>query len=145
MILLGLWSSECDTVQSYRWLSFLSWQWMRLSALVTAACSGPVVPVPDGGCFWSCWWNKNWQGCESTRKDLTLVPLCPPQILHNPTWDRSGVSAVRKWRLTAWVVTWVLVGDYGHFGRTNRNSLRIVTLDEYRVKLSRTFLQRTPF
>jgi hypothetical protein len=29
------------------------------------------------------------------------VPLCPPQISHGLTWDRTRVSAVRVWRLTA--------------------------------------------
>jgi hypothetical protein len=36
------------------------------------------------------------------------VPLCPPQILHALTWDRTLVSAAKGW-LTAWVMIWPFV------------------------------------
>jgi hypothetical protein len=32
------------------------------------------------------------------------VPLCPPQILHGPTRDRTRASVVRGRRLTAWAM-----------------------------------------
>jgi hypothetical protein len=32
------------------------------------------------------------------------VPLCPPQIPHGLTWDRTRFSAVRGRRLTAWAM-----------------------------------------
>jgi hypothetical protein len=32
------------------------------------------------------------------------VPLCPPQIPHDLTWDRTRAAAVGSQRLTAWAV-----------------------------------------
>jgi hypothetical protein len=32
------------------------------------------------------------------------VPLCPPQIPHDLTWDRSRAAAVGNQRLTAWAM-----------------------------------------
>jgi hypothetical protein len=32
------------------------------------------------------------------------VPLCPPQIPHGLTWDRTRASAVEGRRLTAWAM-----------------------------------------
>jgi hypothetical protein len=40
------------------------------------------------------WWNKNWQGNQSTRCKPVPVPLFPPQIPNDLTWDRSRSAAV---------------------------------------------------
>jgi hypothetical protein len=37
---------------------------------------------------------------QSTRKVPALVPLRPPQILHDMTWDREPVDAVENRELT---------------------------------------------
>lgn len=58
------------------------------------------------------WWNdtdKEKQSSEETK--LVKVSLCPPQIKHDPVRERTRASAVRCWRLTAWVmarlgITW---------------------------------------
>jgi hypothetical protein len=39
--------------------------------------------------MWSGWWNENWQGKRSTLRKPTPLPFCPPQILHDLTWDRT--------------------------------------------------------
>jgi hypothetical protein len=41
------------------------------------------------------------RGNRSTRKKPAPVPLCPPQIPHNLTWDRTRAAAVGSQRLTA--------------------------------------------
>jgi hypothetical protein len=51
------------------------------------------------------------RGNRSTRIKPAPVPLCPPQILHDLTWDRTRAAAVGKWRLIAWAmartITWI--------------------------------------
>jgi hypothetical protein len=39
---------------------------------------------------------------RSTRRKPAPVPLCPPQIPHDLTWDRTRAAAVGSQRLTAW-------------------------------------------
>jgi hypothetical protein len=41
------------------------------------------------------------RGNRSTRRKLAPMPLRPPQIPHDLTWDRSLVSVVRSRRLTS--------------------------------------------
>jgi hypothetical protein len=49
---------------------------------------------------------QNWQGkTEVLGEKPVLLPLCPPQISHGLTWDRTRASAVRGRRLTAWAMT----------------------------------------
>jgi hypothetical protein len=42
-------------------------------------------------------------GNRSTRRKPAPVPLCPPQIPHDLTWDRTRAAVVVSRRLTAWV------------------------------------------
>jgi hypothetical protein len=42
------------------------------------------------------------RGNRSTRRKPAAVPLCPPQVLHDLTWDRTRAAAVGSRRLTAW-------------------------------------------
>jgi hypothetical protein len=47
----------------------------------------------------------NWQGkTEVLGEKPVPVTLCPPQIPHVPTNDRTRASAVRGRRLTAWAI-----------------------------------------
>jgi hypothetical protein len=47
----------------------------------------------------------NWQGKTEVLEEKPVpVPLCPPQIPHRLTQDRTQPSAVRGWRLTAWAM-----------------------------------------
>jgi hypothetical protein len=41
------------------------------------------------------------RGNRSTRRKPAPVPLCPPQIPHDLTWDRTRAAAVGSRRLTA--------------------------------------------
>jgi hypothetical protein len=41
------------------------------------------------------------RGNRSTRRKLTPVPLCPPQIPHDLTWARTRAAAVGSPQLTA--------------------------------------------
>jgi hypothetical protein len=74
----------------------------------------------------------NWQGkTEVLGEEPVPVPLCPPQILHGLTRDRTRTSAMRGRRLIAWAMArphafylfliycWVLTGN---FRKTGLNS-----------------------
>jgi hypothetical protein len=41
------------------------------------------------------------RGNQSTRRKPPPVPLCPPQIPHDLTWDRTQPTVVGSQRLTA--------------------------------------------
>jgi hypothetical protein len=43
---------------------------------------------------------RNW----STRRRDAPLPLCPPQLPHNFTWDQTQTAAVGNQRLTAWAM-----------------------------------------
>jgi hypothetical protein len=44
------------------------------------------------------------RGNRSTRRKPAPVPLCPPHIPHDLTWDRTRAAAVGSQRLTAWAM-----------------------------------------
>jgi hypothetical protein len=44
------------------------------------------------------------RGNLSARKKPSPVPLCPPQIPYDLTWDRTRAAAVGNRRLTAWAM-----------------------------------------
>jgi hypothetical protein len=44
------------------------------------------------------------RGNQRTRRKPASVPICPPQILHDLTWDRTRAAAVGSRRLTAWAM-----------------------------------------
>jgi hypothetical protein len=41
------------------------------------------------------------RGNQNTRRKPAPVPRCPPQIPHDPNWDRTRAAAVGSRRLTA--------------------------------------------
>jgi hypothetical protein len=49
-------------------------------------------------------WHWHWKTAVSTEKSVTMS-LCPSQIRHGLTLDRTWVSIVRIWQLTAWATT----------------------------------------
>jgi hypothetical protein len=44
------------------------------------------------------------RGNRSAWGKLASMPLCPPHIPHNLTWDRTQAAAVGSRRLTAWAI-----------------------------------------
>jgi hypothetical protein len=60
---------------------------------------------------------------RSTRGKPVPVSLCPPQIPHGPTRDRTRSSAVRGWRLTAWA----MARPHSEFKRTPTDLPKTVT------------------
>jgi hypothetical protein len=79
---------------------------VRLSPLGTSATVWPIVPVTDeiddeceavGG-------TKIGRGNRSTRRKPAPSSLCPPQIPHDLTWDRTQAAVVGSRRLTAWAI-----------------------------------------
>jgi hypothetical protein len=99
---------KCGTVNFVfnNWqLRVVSWGGVRLSPLGTSANIWPIVPGPDNRWWvWSSRWNENWQGKPKYSEKTCTVPLCPPQIPHDLTWDRTRVAAVGSRRLTAWAM-----------------------------------------
>jgi hypothetical protein len=77
---------------------------------LTAALSSIVQPCDDDRRFFVFPCNGapvewNWQGkTEVLGEKPVPVPLCPPQIPHGLTRDRTRASAVRAWRLTPWAM-----------------------------------------
>jgi hypothetical protein len=71
-----------------------------VSPLGTAASIWPIVPAPDDE-FGVVGGMRVGRGNRSTRRKPAPVPLCPPQIPHDPTWDRTRAAAVGSRRLTA--------------------------------------------
>jgi hypothetical protein len=59
----------------------------------------PIVPAPGDRWWWL--WSR---GNRSTRRKPAPVPLCPPQIPHDLTGDRTRAAAVGSQRLTAWAM-----------------------------------------
>jgi hypothetical protein len=75
---------------------------MRLSPLGTSATVGllyqPRMIDDDNGAVGGM---RIGRGNRSTRRKPAPVPLCPPQIPHDMTWDRTRAAAVGSRRLTA--------------------------------------------
>jgi hypothetical protein len=79
---------------------------VRLSPLGTWATIWPIVPVPDDRRWvWIVGGMRIGRGNRSTRRKPAPVPLCPPQIPHDLTWDRTRAAAVGCRRLTVWAIT----------------------------------------
>jgi hypothetical protein len=78
---------------------FFFWGGVRLSPLVKSASIWPIVPSTDNRRMWSGRWNENFKVKRSTRRKPVPVPLYPPQIPHEVTWDtgcRGGKSATNR-------------------------------------------------
>jgi hypothetical protein len=62
-----------------------------------------IVPAPDDD-YGAVGGMRIGRGNQSTRRKPAPVPLCPPQIPHGLTWDRTRAAAVGSQRLTAWAM-----------------------------------------
>jgi hypothetical protein len=78
---------------------------VRLSPLGTSATVGllyqPRMIDDDYGAVGGM---RIGRGNRSTCKKPAPVPLCPPQIPHDLTWDRTRAAAVGSQWLTAWAM-----------------------------------------
>jgi hypothetical protein len=92
-----------DVSPCYIFFLLVFWGGVRLSPLGTSATISSIIPAPDddddddeykvvGGM-------RTGKGSRNTLRKPAPVPLCPPQIPHNLTWDRTGVVAVGSQRL----------------------------------------------
>jgi hypothetical protein len=72
--------------------SFLSYLrgWSGTQSTITAAISWLIIPALDDGddCGVISGTNE-WLGNRNTGRKPSPVPLCPPQIPHELTWDRT--------------------------------------------------------
>jgi hypothetical protein len=76
---------------------------VRLSPLGTSATVGVIykprmIDDDDNGAVGGM---RIGRGNRSTRRKPAPVPLCPPQIPRDLTWDRTRAAAVGNQRLTA--------------------------------------------
>jgi hypothetical protein len=71
-----------------------------LARLVLWPLFWPIVPAQGDrwGWLWSNWWNEDWQ------EKPARAALGPPQILLDPTRNRTRAAAVGSQRLTAWAL-----------------------------------------
>jgi hypothetical protein len=80
---------------------------VSLSPLGTSATSWPIVPGPrmiEGDNCGADGRLRNGRGNRSTTRKPASMSLCPPQIPHDLTWDRTQATAVRSRGLTAWAM-----------------------------------------
>jgi hypothetical protein len=74
---------------------------VRFSPLGTSTSNWLIVRAPHNRWVWSILWNENCRQNWSTREKSDPVPLCPPQIQHNLTLERTRAAAVEIRRLRA--------------------------------------------
>jgi hypothetical protein len=77
---------------------------VRLSPLGTSATVGPLYQprmIDDDDDYGAVGGMRNGRGNRNTRRKPAPVPLCPPQIPHDLTWDRTRAAAAGSQRLTA--------------------------------------------
>jgi hypothetical protein len=102
-------SSLCNHKYTPRWTETSWWHvnfplaGVRLSPLGTSATVGLYQPrmIGDDGAIGGM---RIGRGNRSTRRKPAPVPLCPPQIPHGLTWDRTRAATVGSQRLTAWAM-----------------------------------------
>jgi hypothetical protein len=85
---------------------------VRLSPLGTSGTVGllyqPWMIIDDYGAVGGMRIDR---GNQSTWRKLAPVPLCPPQIPHDLTWDRTRAAAVGSQRLATLI--WLRTGSNG--------------------------------
>jgi hypothetical protein len=79
---------------------------VRLSPLGTSATVGLLYQprMIDDDYYGAVGGMRIGRGNRSTRRKPAPVPLCPPQIPHELTWDRTRAATVGSQRLTAWAM-----------------------------------------
>jgi hypothetical protein len=63
--------------------------WGELCTLDAPATSGPTVPAPGDRWVRNIGGMRIGRGNGSALRKTSPVPLCPPQILHDVTWDSN--------------------------------------------------------
>jgi hypothetical protein len=93
--------------QSSIFLISVSLDGVRLSPLGTSATVGLLYQprMIDDDDYGAVGRMRTGRGNRSTGRKPAPVPLYPPQIPHDLTWDRTRAAAVRSQRLTAWAMS----------------------------------------
>jgi hypothetical protein len=104
-----------DLNELFFFLVFLGW--VRLIPLGTSATVGLLYQprMIDDVDYEAVGGMRIGRGNRSTRRKPAPVPLCPPQIPHDVTWDRTRAAAVGSQRLTAWAMArpqWTLLVSF---------------------------------
>jgi hypothetical protein len=72
---------------------FFGWG-LKLSSFVTSAIIWPIVPTPDDDGCGAVGGMISGRGNRRIRRKPAPVPLCPPQIPRDLTWDRTGAASI---------------------------------------------------
>jgi hypothetical protein len=83
------------------YLFLFSWGEVRLSPLGTSATVGLLYQLRMTDEYGMRIDREN----RHTRRKPAPMPLCPPQIPHDLTRDRTRAVAVESWQLIAWAMT----------------------------------------
>jgi hypothetical protein len=87
---------------SFYWFLEVGWDWVHLARRpIFGLLYQP--PMIDDECGVVCGIRIG-RGNRSTRNKPAPVPLCPPQIPYDLTWDRTRAAAVGSRQLTAWAM-----------------------------------------
>jgi hypothetical protein len=92
------------TIQPVRFFCFILWGGVGLRTHGMLATDWPIVSVPDDKWVRTIRWNCRRK--RSTQRKPVPVPICPPQIPHDLTWDRNQSSAMGNWLLTTRAMAW---------------------------------------
>jgi hypothetical protein len=89
---------------NFFFLSFSGWGETE-STLYVGHCF-PIVPARmiDDDDYGAVGEMRIGRGNRSTQRKPAPVLICPPQIPHDLTWDRTRAAAVGSQRLTAWAM-----------------------------------------
>jgi hypothetical protein len=99
------WTELHGWTSSLSSFSLVSLGGVRLSPLGTSATVGllyqPRMIDDDYGAVGGM---RIGRGNRSIRRKPASMPLCPPKIPHDLTWDRNRAAAVGSQQLTAWAM-----------------------------------------
>jgi hypothetical protein len=80
----------------------VGWDWVHLvRRLITGLLYQPRLIDDECGTVDGI---KIGRGSRCTQRKPTPMPLCPPQIPYDLTWDRTRAVSVGSRRLTAWAM-----------------------------------------
>jgi hypothetical protein len=84
---------------------FPPWRWGGSSTQAWTPTYVSILRIPQMIWVWRPTMEWYWQGkTEELGEKPVPVPLCPPQIPHGLTRERTRASAVRGRRLTTWAM-----------------------------------------
>jgi hypothetical protein len=89
---------------------YLGWDWVHLVRRpLIGLVYQPRMLDDDDDEYGAVGGMRIGRGNRSTRSKPAPVPIFPPQIPHDLTWDRTWAAAMRSRQLTAWAMAWPVI------------------------------------